>query len=585
MVISDFQKDLDSTLLSAPIILIPHFDYNLIDNELESALKRIGMGKECIAEYEMNRGLVEFDGKKQKKGQIYDQYRQLDVWLECIIDADNTDVEKVFLFKNWQQDVFGNHKIQSLLQTFAAKYNNGDYKVKGAVYSIVVVSPVPVTSLNSGMEKVITMLEYPLPSHEEILKRVSEYQVAKSVERRGKTAEQFKVELTSSLLGLNMYEVEQILRTVSTLNNNAILDNNSIASALREKQRIVKKSGIIEVIKTDIDFSEVGGLERLKSDLGKKALLYRNLNEIKDTRGFNLPIPKGVLIIGMPGCGKSMIAKSVAKEFGVSLLRLDVNRLMGQYVGMSEENLRRALQTAETAHPCVLWIDEVEKAFAGAGVASVDNDMLVQRLMGQFLTWMQERKTAVYIVATANDVMRPEFMRKGRFDEVYFVDFPNLEERKSILKTKMRRYGFLNNTKEGKYDFSDFATNGRENDNFIKLAKMMTADGNNDKTADNSFSTGFSGAEIESVVNQVMEDAYIRYRQSVENHQPIPIPIKVSFSEFENVIRQMRPSVMANQVVLEEDKRNNPNKVTNIERIRDMQKTYHFTYASEREIV
>ena len=581
MEVSDFQIELESALLSAPIILIPHFDYELIDRELECAVKRIGLDEKCIAEYALNRGVIDFSNKRPREEQEYKQYKQLDVWLECIIDADDTDDEKVFLFKNLQQDVLGNYKIQSLLQTFAAKYKHGDYSDHGPVYSIVIVSRMPMNALPIELEKYFSMLDYPLPTSEEIQKKVSEYQVAKSVERRGKSVEQFREELTYSLLGLNMYEVEQILRTIVARNNNGILDNNSIPFALREKQHIVKKSGIIEVIETDTNFDEVGGLERLKSDLTKKALLYRNLNEIKDAKGFNLPIPKGVLIIGMPGCGKSMIAKSVAREFGVSLLRLDVNRLMGQYVGMSEENLRRALQTAETAHPCVLWIDEVEKAFAGAGVNGGENNMLVQRLMGQFLTWMQERKTAVYIVATANDVMRPEFMRKGRFDEVYFVDFPSLEERKSILKTKMRRYGFLNNTKEGKYDFSDFTTNGRENDNFIKLAKMMTADGNNDKTADNSFSTGFSGAEIESVVNQVMENAYVRYRQSVEDHQPIPTPIKVSFSEFENVIRQMRPSVMANQVVLEEDKRNNPNKATNIERIRDMQKTYHFTNASE----
>lgn len=581
MEVSDYQIELESALLSAPIILIPHFDYELIDRELECAVKRIGLDEKCIAEYALNRGVIDFSNKRPREEQEYKQYKQLDVWLECIIDADDTDDEKVFLFKNLQQDVLGNYKIQSLLQTFAAKYKHGDYSDHGPVYSIVIVSRMPMNALPIGLEKYFSMLDYPLPTSEEIHKKVSEFQVAKSVERRGKTVEQFREELTYSLLGLNMYEVDQILRTVTTRNSNGVLDNNSIEFALHEKQRIVKKSGIIEVIETDTNFDEVGGLERLKSDLTKKALLYRNLNEIKDAKGFNLPIPKGVLIIGMPGCGKSMIAKSVAREFGVSLLRLDVNRLMGQYVGMSEENLRRALQTAETAHPCVLWIDEVEKAFAGAGVNGGENNMLVQRLMGQFLTWMQERKTAVYIVATANDVMRPEFMRKGRFDEVYFVDFPSLEERKSILKTKMRRYGFLNNTKEGKYDFSDFTTNGRENDNFIKLAKMMTADGNNDKTADNSFSTGFSGAEIESVVNQVMENAYVRYRQSVEDHQPIPTPIKVSFSEFENVIRQMRPSVMANQVVLEEDKRNNPNKATNIERIRDMQKTYHFTNASE----
>lgn len=576
----DFRIDFEIALKSSPIIYIPHFDYELIDRELEQAVSRVGLDTTNIAEYDLNRGIVAFDNKNQKQDDEYVSYQQLDVWLECIIDAENTDYERVFLFKNFQQEVLGDYKTQLQFQTFAAKHKHGDYAKKGEVYTIIIVSPMAVMSLPNSIEKIITVLDYPLPSIEEIQDKVSSFPIAPSVTRRGKTEQQFQEELTYSMLGLHMYEVEQILRTITTRSYNGKLDNSSISFALQEKQRIVKKSGIIEVVETDVSFDEVGGLEKLKSDLCKKALLYRNLNEIKDRNGFNLPVPKGVLIIGMPGCGKTMIAKAVAQKFRVSLLRLDINRLMGQYVGMSEENLRRALQTAETAHPCVLWIDEVEKAFAGAGANGGDNDMLVQRLMGQFLTWMQERKTAVYIVATANDVMRPEFMRKGRFDEVYFVDFPNLEERKAILKSKMNRYGFLTTPKNEKYDFSDFITEESANDNFNKLASMMTGDGKNEKNSD-GYSIGFSGAEIESVVNQVMENAYVKYRLSIEKNQPVSIPIKINLATFEEVIKSMRPSVMANQIVLKQDKLNNPNKATNIERIRDMQKTYHFTNASE----
>ena len=577
----NFRIDLEIALKSSPIVYIPHFDYELLDKELEQAVKRVGLESTNIAEYNSNRGIVDFESKMQKKELVFTQYEQLDAWLDCIVDAPDTiNDERVFLFKNFQQDVIGNYKIQLLLQTFAAKHKHGDYAKKGEVYTIIIVSPMAVISLPNSIEKIFTVLDYPLPSIEEIQAKVSSFPIAPSVTRRGKTEQQFQEELTYSLLGLHMYEVEQILRTITIRSYNGKLDNTSISFALQEKQRIVKKSGIIEVVETDVSFDDVGGLEKLKLDLCKKALLYRNLNEIKDRNGFNLPIPKGVLIIGMPGCGKTMIAKAVAQKFGVSLLRLDINRLMGQYVGMSEENLRRALQTAETAHPCVLWIDEVEKAFAGAGVNGGDNDMLVQRLMGQFLTWMQERKTAVYIVATANDVMRPEFMRKGRFDEVYFVDFPNLEERKAILKSKMSRYGFLSTTKHEKYDFTEFITEGNANDNFNKRASMMTGDGKNEKNSDN-YSIGFSGAEIESVVNQVMENAYVKYRLSIEKNQPVSIPIKITLATFEEVVQSMRPSVMANQIVLKQDKLNNPNKATNIERIREMQKNYHFTNASK----
>lgn len=576
---SQFQIELETTLQCTPIIYIPHFDYEMIDREIERAVGRNGLGAECIAEYDINRGVVDFDSKR-RIGTPYDPYDQLDAWLVAIVDAKDTDTERVFLFKNLQQEALDNYKIQLLLQTFAAKYRRGDYSGKGPVYSIVIVSPMPVAALSANVEKVFTMIEYQFPTAEEIKARISALPIAPSVTRRGVSDAQFREELTYKLLGLHMYEIEQILRTICTLSYDGKLNNRSIHFALQEKQRIVKKSGIIEVVETDVDFDEVGGLDQLKEDLGKKALLYRNLNEVRNKLGFNLPIPKGVLIIGMPGCGKTMIAKAVAKKFGVSLLRLDVNRLMGQYVGMSEENLRRALQTAETAHPCVLWIDEVEKAFAGAG-AGGENDMLVQRLMGQFLTWMQERKTAVYIVATANDVMRPEFMRKGRFDEVYFVDFPNPTERRSILKAKMSRYGFLDNNSQGMYDFSEFTKDGKENDNFVSIAEMMRVNKDEESKVDEDFYTSFSGAEIESVVNQVMENAYVKYRESVEAKRPIATPIKITKQDFEGVIDRMRPSIMANQTVSEKDRKNAPGKTTNIERIREMQRTYKFTKATK----
>jgi len=587
---NSFITELSVALRSAPIVYISHFDYDLIDRELVSTLVRMGINSDCIAEYDLNLGIVDFYSKKQKPGTVYAAYRQLDTWLECVVKADNTDTERVFLFKNLQNyledspsesSMLNDCHIQSLLQTFAAKYKHGDYANKGGVYSIIIISPMPIMKLPITLEKIFTVLDYPIPTMEEILEKVKTYPVGTSVTYEGKTIEQFQKELTNALLGLHMYEVDQILRSIS-VRANGKLKPNSIDAALEEKQRIVKKSGIIEVVDPDTGFEEVGGLDKLKADLENKALLFENLNELQNKDGkVKLPIPKGVLIIGMPGCGKTMIAKAVANRFKVSLLRLDVNRLMGQYVGMSEENLRRALQTAETAHPCVLWIDEVEKAFAGAGANGGDSDMLVQRLMGQFLTWMQERKTAVYIVATANDVMRPEFMRKGRFDEVYFVDFPNLEERKSILKSKMRHYGFLSAKPNTIYDFSDFVSNGKENDNFLKVASMMVASLGQEKTSD-GFSTGFSGAEIESVVNQVMEDIYVKYLTSIKNKEPLREGWnKVCVAAFENIIIDIRKSVMANQITSEDEKKKNPLKATNIERIREMQKTYHFKPATK----
>ena len=595
-----FEKELGFALQSSPIIYIPHFDYEMIDSallntvkelklneKLESALlntdddsKLTNIAVKAIDEYDLYKGVVKFMTKRPDSGRA--QHKKLAVWMDAIVEAEETDEEHVFLSKNWQEDVFKSPSVQVLLQNFAAKYQHGDYKEKGDVYSFVIVSPMPVTKLPPELEKIITVLEHPAPTMEEILEEVNKYSLSKSLQRRKELLDRFKDEMTYTLLGLQMYEVRHVLKSVSKRSNGEF-NPNSLLWALKEKQQIVKKSGIIEVVETAVDMADVGGLERLKEDIKNKAVIFKHLSEVRKKK-VNLPLPKGCLIIGMPGCGKSLIAKAIASSFGVSLLRLDVNRLMGQYVGMSEENLRKALLTAESANPCVLWIDEVEKAFAGAGVGSSsgEGDMLVQRLMGQFLTWMQERKTAVYIVATANDVMRPEFMRKGRFDEVYFVDFPNIEERKAILKAKLRPFGFLSSNTESIFDFSEFIDQNTslENSKFDEIAeKMRVGENETTKYENGVFSNGFSGAEIESAVIQVMENAYREYQNAMDEGNPVET-VKIEASHFDEVIKELKSSAMASQIT--NDKENIFSCQTNIERIRELQVTYHFKLATKQ---
>lgn len=191
----------------------------------------------------------------------------------------------------------------------------------------------------------------------------------------------------------------------------------------------------------------------------------------------------------MPGCGKSLTAKVIAKVFEVPLLRLDVGKLMGKYVGESEENLRRAIKTAEAVSPCVLWIDELEKAFAGIGGVGGGSDVTT-RLFGNFLTWLQEKESSVYVVATSNDISKlpPEFLRKGRFDELFYVNLPSQEERKQIFEIHLRKRNKL--TKE------------------IDAIKLINETGD--------FNTkGFSGADIEAVVKEAIEDAFVNKRSSI----------------------------------------------------------------------
>lgn len=424
-----FKTQLITGILSSPIIYVPHYHYDYVDSVLQDVIigdectrRFFDMDEDSIIEFDLARGIVYFSSKY--KNTLLEQYSNIETLLNDIIEYDeHFDKEKIFLFKNFSQ-ALTDVKIQSMLQTFASKYEHGDYE---KTITIIIVSPQSISCIPSELEGYLTVIEIDAPSESEIRSYVDTFPVTTSIKTE-RNQEILRGEICRNLQGLQFYEVKQILLSALVRTGGKLSDKTK-ELVLEEKKRVVKKTGIIEVIDTDVSFEDIGGLGKLRTELERKAVIYHHLREAHEN---HITLPKGILIIGMPGCGKSMIAKAVANKFGVSLLRLDISRLMGQYVGQSETNLRKALATAEAAHPCVLWIDEIEKAFAGASGNGGD-DLLVMRLMGHFLTWMQERKTPVYIVATANDVMRPEFMRKGRFDEVYFVNFPKEAERADIL--------------------------------------------------------------------------------------------------------------------------------------------------------
>jgi ATP-dependent 26S proteasome regulatory subunit len=202
----------------------------------------------------------------------------------------------------------------------------------------------------------------------------------------------------------------------------------------REKAQAVKKNGLLEIIESKECLENVGGLDVLKSWLVQRKEAFS-----QRARAYELPVPKGLLILGVPGTGKSLTAKASASVFGVPLLRLDASRLFGSLVGQSESNLRSAIQTAEGIAPCVLWIDEIEKGFSGSKSSGATDGGTSARVLGSFLNWMQDKEAPVFVVATANDVTQlpPEILRKGRFDELFFVDLPNQEERKAIWEIQI----------------------------------------------------------------------------------------------------------------------------------------------------
>jgi len=316
--------------------------------------------------------------------------------------------------------------IRKIRDIAAALPSSSHYK------SLVFVSPVCEIPLE--LEKEVAVIDFPLPGLPELEEMFAE------LERSIKSRDDFSIDLSPSdreellkaALGLTLGEAENAF--AKALIEDLALTAKGIERILREKERLIKKTGMLEYIAPDQSMSTVGGLDALKQWLGERASGFS-----EKARGFPLPPPRGVLLIGVPGCGKSLCAKVVACEWKKPLLRFDVGRAFGKYVGESESNMRKAIKIAESLAPCVLWIDEIEKEFGGT--SGEGDSGTSARVFASFLTWMQEKDSPVFVMATANNIHRlpPEFLRKGRFDEIFFVDLPFEDERKEIFRIHLAR--------------------------------------------------------------------------------------------------------------------------------------------------
>jgi SpoVK/Ycf46/Vps4 family AAA+-type ATPase len=216
------------------------------------------------------------------------------------------------------------------------------------------------------------------------------------------------------------------------------LSAEDVNEVFAEKQQIIRKSGLLEYYATTESFSHVGGLSVLKDWLEKRSITFTD-----EARAFGLPAPKGILILGVQGCGKSLLAKAVSSMWQQPLLRFDMGRMFGSLVGSSEENVRRAISVAESVAPAILWVDEIDKAFAGSQSSGGTDGGTTARVFGTFLTWLSEKTAPVFVVATANDISQlpPELLRKGRLDEIFFVDLPSEAERAEVFRIHLTKRG------------------------------------------------------------------------------------------------------------------------------------------------
>ncbi len=288
----------------------------------------------------------------------------------------------------------------------------------------------PDTKLPPELERRCATVRLPGPGREDYRELLSG--ILRDMDERGHVEVDLSRDeqdaLVNHLSGLTLMEAEKIL--TKALIEDGRLTARDVEHVVEAKKAIVEQEGLLEYYPAEMHLSGVADLETLKAWLEKRKAVVKAPERAEE---FGLDFPRGVLLLGVPGCGKSLSAKAVAWEWGLPLLKLDPSNLYHKYVGESERNFKRAMKTAERMAPLVLWIDELEKAFASGGT---EDGGVSQRILGSFLSWMQERKGDVFVVATANDVERlpPAFLRKGRFDEIFFVDLPDRPTRAAIFR-------------------------------------------------------------------------------------------------------------------------------------------------------
>jgi SpoVK/Ycf46/Vps4 family AAA+-type ATPase len=448
-----------------PLIYVISWEEQRLLREVSKVASKLN---KKVYEWSITMGLVpagtSIQSQKHKDTATQDPLVALDNVIEHVEPA-------LYVFKDFHPFLKGqNMSVVRRLREIAES-------LKNTFKTIIIISPM--FQMPAELEKDLTVIDFDLPGEKEfavLLSRVIE-EVKDNPKLNVKIDAHVREQIVHAMLGLTLSESENVL--AKTLVQNRGLDEKSVEVIHSEKKQIIRKSGLLEYYDAEENINSVGGLDALKAWLLKRSVAFTDR-----ARQFGLPAPKGVLLIGVQGCGKSLMAKAISNIWRLPLLRFDIGRVFGSLVGSSEENIRRAIKVAESVSPAVLWLDEIDKAFRGTrGSGSSTDGGTSARVFGTFLTWMSEKEKPVFVVSTANDVaiLPPELLRKGRFDEIFFVDLPSTLERKEILRVHLTK------------------------------RKIHTTAFDLDQVA--QASVGYSGAEIEEAIVSAMFDAFYEKSQ------------------------------------------------------------------------
>jgi AAA+ superfamily predicted ATPase len=444
-----------------PIIYVLSWEEERVANQL--AQIATSRGKKFHV-WTYTQGIVRYGSEPQRAksgtGSTTDPLSALDAVIQHVEPA-------IYLFKDFHPFTEENRANLAIIR----RLKDVAYHLRDTYKTIVIVAPV--MRLAPELDKDVTVIEFRPPDVKDfnkLLDRIIEDvkdkpQVKINLDPAGRER------LVQAARGLTLKEAENVF--AKTLVLGGTLDAEDISIVFSEKQQIIRKSGLLEYYASDEQFAQVAGLENLKQWLIKRSTAFT-----ERAAQFGLPPPRGVLLLGVQGCGKSLCAKAVSSLWKLPLLRFDVGRMFGSLVGSSEENIRRAIQTAESVAPAILWVDEIDKAFAGSVGSGGSDGGTAARVFGTFLTWLSDKTAPVFVIATANDISQlpPELLRKGRLDEIFFVDLPSERERQDVFSIHLTK----RNRDPARFDLSSLARH----------------------------SDGFSGAEIEQAIVSGLFDAF-----------------------------------------------------------------------------